>query len=115
MQISYIQYRRHINIVINKGRGGTVKKRQGAGVRERVVDRLNLPKDLLLGAVNVSLTGQYEAYIENYSSIIEYTDCVIKVRGKGLSLKITGKHLTIDTYSKDDMRITGIIKEVIYY
>lgn len=92
-----------------------MKNRGVSGTREKVVNRLNLPKDLLLGAVNIAVTGQYEAYIENYSSIIEYTDSIIKIRAKGVSVKIAGKNLVIDTYSKDDMRITGIIKEIIYY
>lgn len=92
-----------------------VKSRKVIDAKTRVVDRFDLPKDLLLGAINISVTGQYEAYIENYSSIIEYTDCVIKIRGKGISLKITGKNLVIDSYSKDDMYIKGIIREIIYY
>ena len=83
--------------------------------KENVVDRLGLPKDLLLGAINIEVTGQYEVYVENYSSIIEYTDRVIKIRGKGLSVKIGGKNLVIDWYTKNDMRIVGVIKEVIYY
>ena len=30
----------------------------------KFIDALELPKDLCLGALNVKLTGQYEAYIE---------------------------------------------------
>lgn len=92
-----------------------MKSRKLSYAKERLVDRLELPKDLLLGAINISITGQYEAYIENYSSIIEYTDCVIKIRGKGVSIKILGKNLVIDSYSADDMYIKGIIREIIYY
>ena len=92
-----------------------MKNRRVAEAKAGIVDRLELPKDLLLGAMNISITGQYEAYINNYSSIIEYTDCVIKIRGKGVSLKITGKNLVIDSYSRDDMYIKGIIREIIYY
>ena len=39
---------------------------------EKLVDALQLPKDLCLGALNIRIIGQYEAYIENYRSIIEY-------------------------------------------
>ncbi len=84
-------------------------------VKEKIVDRLGLPKDLLLGAMNIILTGKYDVYIENYISIIEYTDTVIKINGKGGRVKVAGKNLVIDSYSKTDMRITGIVKEVIYY
>lgn len=92
-----------------------VKRKKVREVKEGVVEKLDLPKDLLLGAMNIIVTGQYEVYVENYSSIIEYTDRVIKIRGKGCSTKISGKNLCIDSYSKDDMSIKGIIKEIIYY
>ncbi len=110
----YIIIDRSIYLVKKYG-AYNVKSRKKTDAKSRIVDRFDLPKDLMLGAMNVSITGQYEAYIENYSSIIEYTDCVIKIRGKGVSLKITGKNLVIDSYSKDDMNIKGIIREIIYY
>ena len=42
--------------------------------RELVVNSLKLPKDLLLGASIVTLTGNREAWIENYKGIIEYSE-----------------------------------------
>lgn len=103
------------HILVKKYGAYPVRGRKRTDAKAKIVDRFQLPKDLLLGAMNISITGQYEAYIENYSSIIEYTDCVIKIRGKGVCLKIAGKNLVIDSYSKDDMCIKGIIREIIYY
>ena len=40
-------------------------------LRERAADALNLPKDLTLGAVILTITGKHEAYVENYMSLIE--------------------------------------------
>ena len=40
-------------------------------VKERLTDALNLPKDLTLGAVILTITGKHEAYVENYMSLIE--------------------------------------------
>lgn len=84
-------------------------------LKERTVDILGLPKDLLLGAMNITLTGKYDVYIENYNSIIEYSDNVIKINGKGSNVKIIGKSLIIDSYTKREMRIIGIIKEIVYF
>ncbi len=81
----------------------------------KLVDKMELPKDLLLGAINIRITGKWEAYIENYKSIIEYTDTVIKLQGKNTRIKIAGKNLRISCYTKEDMEIKGIINEVIYY
>ncbi len=76
---------------------------------------MNLPKDLLLGAINIKIMGKWEVFIENYKSIIEYTDTVIKLQGKDMRVKIIGKNLKIDCYNKEDMEIKGIINEIIYY
>lgn len=82
---------------------------------EKLVDALQLPKDLCLGALNIRIIGQYEAYIENYRSIIEYDTSVIKLQGKGCRVKIAGKYLKIVCFSKDDMKVKGILQEIIYY
>ena len=50
--------------------------------KEQLVDSLKLPKDLLLGASIVTLTGNREAWIENYKGIIEYSDTFVLLQGK---------------------------------
>lgn len=81
---------------------------------EKLIDVLQLPKDLMLGALNVRLIGEYEAYIENYKSIIEYNDEVICLQGKSSKVTIKGERLKIVCFSKDDMRIKGFLHEVIF-
>ncbi len=81
----------------------------------RIVDALELPMDLCLGALNIKLTGQYEAYVENYRSIIEYSSSVIKLQGKNSRIFISGKNLKIVCFTKDDMRIKGYLQELKFY
>ena len=82
---------------------------------ENKIEHTNLPKDVFLGAMNLYLIGKYEAQIENYLSIIEYTTDVIKIRGKGNNARIVGKNLKIHDYTKSCMTVRGIIKEVYLY
>jgi len=82
--------------------------------KELVVDSLKLPKDLLLGASIITLTGNYEAWIENYKGIIEYTDTNILLQGKNRQITISGKNLIIDYYTNEDMKISGSIESVRY-
>ena len=82
---------------------------------KRIVEALELPKDLCLGALNVKLIGQYEALIENYKSIIEYGNEVKKLQGKNTRVKIQGKNLKISYFTKDDMRIKGLICQITFY
>ena len=82
--------------------------------KEQMTDALNLPKDLMLGAVIMTITGKHEAYVENYMSLIEYTEELIRIQTKTCKLEIRGTHLYIDYYTNDDMKITGEIQEVKY-
>lgn len=82
--------------------------------KEALVESLGLPKDLLLGSVILSVTGQKEAYIENYRGIIEYTAQQIRLQTKTCQLIIQGENLCIDYYSNEEMKITGCIYEIKY-
>ncbi len=79
-----------------------------------MVENLNLPKDLMMGAVLLHVTGQTELEIENYRGILIYTEEHIRLSIKGGQLDITGKALKIEYYTNSDMKITGLILQISY-
>ena len=83
-------------------------------VKEQMTEALNLPKDLTLGAVILTITGKHEAYVENYMSLIEYTDEMIRIQTRTCKLEIHGKQLEIVYYTNEEMKITGELLEVKY-
>ncbi len=83
--------------------------------KELMVESLKLPKDSVLGASIVTLTGNYEAFVENYKGIIEYTNQVIRLQGKTCKIEINGRRLNIVYYTNEDMKICGCIESVRYY
>lgn len=85
-----------------------------ASKRELVVESLKLPKDSLLGASIVTVTGNADAFVENYKGIIEYTDCRILLQGKTCKIEICGQRLRIVYYTNEDMKICGRIEAVRY-
>ena len=87
-----------------KTNGGHVKKRG-----EALIESLQLPKDIMLGALKVNLTGNREAWIENYKGILEYTSCRILLQGKNCQVCFEGNRLSIDYYTNEDMKISGSI------
>lgn len=82
--------------------------------KEYLVDALKLPKDICMGAIKVSLTGNQEAWIENYRGILEYTECQILLQGKTCQVCFEGNRLSIDYYTNEDMKISGCINCVKY-
>lgn len=82
--------------------------------RERLVQSLKLPGDVLMGDSIVTLTGNREAWIENYRGIIEYTETLIMLQGKNCRISFEGTGLSINYYTNEDMKIVGCIKSVTY-
>ena len=83
-------------------------------VKSNIVESLELPKDIMYGAVIITVTGKSEALIENYKGIIEYTSEKIRLQTKSCLVVIKGKHLLIEYYTNEEMKITGMIREILY-
>lgn len=83
-------------------------------LREKMVTNLELPKDLMLGASVLTVTGRKEAIISNYKGILEYEDSFIRVQTKNCRIRISGAHLAIDYYTNEEMKITGYIETIQY-
>ncbi len=82
--------------------------------KEGLVESLELPKDLMYGAVLVSITGRQEMLIENYRGILEYSQNHISLQTKTCRLVVRGKNLNISYYTNEEMKITGMIDSLIY-
>ncbi len=82
--------------------------------KEKLADALRLPKDICTGAMRVTLTGNREAWIENYRGLLEYTGEQILLQGKSCQVSFEGERLTIDYYTNEDMKISGCIGCVRY-
>ncbi|MGL6199478.1 MAG: sporulation protein YqfC [Lachnospiraceae bacterium] len=92
------------------------KERQDSrdSLRNRMANAANMPKDVVLGVPIITMTGRLELSVENYNGIIEYTDILVRLSTKSGQIKIVGKHLQIEYYTSDEMKVTGQIKSVEY-
>lgn len=83
-------------------------------IPEKMINTLELPKDLMLGAAVLTVTGRREAFITNYKGILEYEDSFIRIQTKTCRIVISGAHLAIDYYTNEEMKITGYIETIQY-
>ena len=81
---------------------------------EALSDKFKLPSDILAGAPILMATGKHQISLENYKGIIEYTGTIIKIQTKVCKICIEGKNLTIDYFTNEEMRISGLIKSITY-
>ncbi len=81
---------------------------------KKVSEVLDLTPDILEGATIINVYGNESALVENYQSIIEYSQNQIKLQGKHVKLLIEGEKLLIDRFTKEDCKICGRIDRVEY-
>ena len=91
-----------------------MKKRTQPYQKEKWVNSLQLPKDVCMGALRVTLTGNSEVWIENYRGILEYTGERILLQARTCQVCLEGSRLSIDYYTNEDMKISGNIVSLTY-
>ncbi|MEE1013852.1 MAG: YabP/YqfC family sporulation protein [Clostridia bacterium] len=80
-------------------------------LRERVADAVDLSKEVLLDTVLISCIGNRELTLENYKSILAYSDTCIRVKTNPRVVEITGSHLEIRNITRELLYITGRIDQ----
>ena len=48
--------------------------------KRAVVEALGLPRDVMMGDILLHFTGPYETVVENFRSLLIYTDLYIKIK-----------------------------------
>lgn len=89
-------------------------KAEGDSIKDSISHRLNLPADLISDAPIVISTGRNQLSIENYRSIIEYNDKIVKIQTKAFKITVEGTRLNILYFAEDEMKITGFINSITY-
>lgn len=99
------------------GRRGKAGRQENPEMRDKdsmewLADRLRVPTEVLAGAPVFILNGKHQVWVENYKSILEYEDNQIRLLTRQGRVRIWGKLLAIDEFTKDGMRIVGRISGV---
>ncbi len=85
------------------------KENRGTG---QIVEQLGLPKDLALGAAIVTAIGKNELYVENFRSIVTYTECCLCLQTKMGRIRIQGRNLCIAYYNSEELKVIGRISSI---
>lgn len=73
---------------------------------------MQITSDVTEGATIVRVHGTKEAWLENYQSLLEYTDESIRVAGKHIEVCVEGTGMRIEYYGPIDMKIVGTIQKI---
>jgi sporulation protein YqfC len=87
---------------------------QNTNRTEQLADSLALPKDVVLGIPFISMCGNQEFYIDNHTGILSYESGQVVIRTKHDPIRIRGKNLLIEYYTKDSIKVTGQITDICF-
>lgn len=72
----------------------------------------SLPQDVIRKCAIVTLMGKTQLYIENFKTILEYDNEIVKIRTFDGVVVALGTNLKIQYYNSEEIKITGIISEI---
>ena len=83
-------------------------------VKEKISAALSLPKEIALDLPVLMATGRNELNIENYKSLLEFTDKLIRIRTKDSVMTIEGDGLVLRQITTENILISGRISGILY-
>ena len=88
-----------------------MKKKENL-LNTKIINTCQLPKDVIWGASIISITGTGELIIENFKGIIKFHPELIIIQCKNYQVNIIGNNLMIEMYSKEELKVIGVIFEI---
>lgn len=82
--------------------------------KERLPDSFGFMPDAVKGDTILTMTGKDRMYLQNYRSILIYSETKLQIRAKKYKLTISGKNLCIRYFDKEEMEITGHFDSVCF-
>ena len=80
----------------------------------QATDRLKIPRELVFGECILTLRGNHEVFIENYKGILECTDESVVIATGRCRIRFQGKHLHVEYYTNEEMKIEGMIQKILF-
>ncbi len=88
------------------------KEAEKPTLRERMADELNVSKEMILDVPKMVFIGDREVVVENYKSIVEYTETKIVLEANPRGLRFLGQGLEIKSITREMLFITGKITKL---
>ena len=86
-----------------------MSKEEKKKIREKLQKAMEIPKELLKNYSRVTVIGGEDIWIENYKSILEYSEELIRLSN---NISIYGQDLSVEEISSEDILIIGKIKTI---
>ncbi|MBP3608989.1 MAG: YabP/YqfC family sporulation protein [Lachnospiraceae bacterium] len=88
------------------------RKKEYEQFLESASEHLSIPKDVIAGQAIISMTGNHSLRVANYRAVEEYSTEQVKLSLGRKSLVVTGSHLLMEYFRKDEIKIVGNISNI---
>ena len=82
--------------------------------KEKFLEKLNLPDELVYDYAKITMIENKEILIEGSNNIVDYYDNYIKIQTKNVYIILDGKNLNINEINDNELLISGNIINVGY-
>ena len=89
-------------------------KREKTSMKDLLSGMLELPKEVVLNLPLVTMIGNGEVCVENYKSVIEYTETRVRVNTTCGIFAIEGKKLVLNQITSDEVVIKGVVDNMAF-
>ena len=79
---------------------------------DKIVNILDIPREVTTNTPKIVVTGFDEIFIENYKGILEYEDFFVRINTHIGIININGFNLKLNQMSDDDIVISGKIENL---
>ena len=83
-------------------------------IKQKIKKTLDMPAEIIMNSPKIVHDSDSNAWVENYTGIIEYSDKEVKLNTADFIVKITGEGLLMDFITNEDLSISGKITSVVY-
>ena len=83
-------------------------------VKEKMSGLLAVPKEIALDLPLLMATGRSEVNIENYKSLLEFTDKKIRIHTRDCIMTIEGERLKLRQITTENVLVSGKITGILY-
>ena len=82
--------------------------------KEKFLEKLNLPDELVYNYAKITMIANKEILIEGSNNIVDYYDNYIKIQTNNVYIILDGRNLNINEINDNELLISGIITNVGY-
>ncbi len=83
-------------------------------IRETAGDAFGIPKDISLNMPRITVSADAELYMENYGSLLSFSDTSMTVGGRLFTVTVSGAGFEIKSIRRDDLTLIGKILHIEY-